>query len=92
MKSAERPDPSPTSIYHLSDLYDADRAAMDPAVAEIRRTQRVPHPLREVQYADGVWRDSTAGRIHAQGRRVERPFGATVYGLPDDLREEQRTI
>ena len=94
MKSAELPEQFPTrdtGIYRLSDLYDADRATAEPAVAEIRRKQRIPHPLREVQYADGVWRDSTAGRIHSQGRKVETVIGSVVHSRPEHLPELPET-
>lgn len=40
----------------LSDLYDADQRTTDPVVADLAATKTIPHPLNNVQYADGISR------------------------------------
>lgn len=40
----------------LSDLYDADRRATDPEVRRMATEKTIPHPLNNVQYADGISR------------------------------------
>ena len=54
----------------LSDLYDADKRTRDPLIARLAAESTIPHPLYEVRYADGVLRDTTAGRVRSQGRRA----------------------
>lgn len=54
--------------FQLSDLYDADRRTRDEVAARLASWMTIPHPLYEVRYADGVWRDTTAGRVLSQGR------------------------
>jgi hypothetical protein len=65
-------DVTPTSSVPLSDLYDGDKARRDPRVARLRWLMTIPHPLHEVQYADGFLPDTTAGQVLAHGRRVTR--------------------
>lgn len=50
----------------LSDLYDADRRTRDPQVRELAARQAIPHPLRSVQYADGI-KPCTHAKKHAAG-------------------------
>ena len=50
----------------LSDLYDADRRTRDPEVRELAARQTIPHPLRGVQYADGI-KPCTHAKRHAPG-------------------------
>ena len=38
----------------LSDLYDADRRTIDPAVRDLAAKMPIPHPLHNVAYADGM--------------------------------------
>lgn len=38
----------------LSDLYDADYRATHPEAARLAAEQTIPHPLNNVQYADGI--------------------------------------
>ena len=40
----------------LSDLYDADKRTRDPEVRRLAGTRTIPHPLNNVQYADGISR------------------------------------
>lgn len=40
--------------YRLSDFYDADLRAKDPAAMQFAAEQMIPHPLNNVQYADGI--------------------------------------
>jgi hypothetical protein len=54
----------------LSDMYDADKRRTDPVVARLASKLKIPHPLYEVRYGDGVLADTTAGRVRSQGRRV----------------------
>ena len=51
---------------NLSDLSDGDLAQRDKLVRRLRKNVSVPHPLHNVQYADGVMEDTTAGRIHSR--------------------------
>ena len=56
----------------LSDLFDGDLGLRDPKVARSREIVLIPHPLHEVQYADGYLPDTTAGRVLSAGRKVPR--------------------
>lgn len=38
----------------LSDLYDADYRATHPEAARLAAEKKIPHPLNNVQYADGI--------------------------------------
>lgn len=38
----------------LSDLYDADYRATHPEAARLAAEKTIPHPLNNVQYADGI--------------------------------------
>lgn len=49
--------------YQLSDLYDADQRVTDPRLARLAASTLIPHPLRSVQYADGV-NPCTHGKRH----------------------------
>jgi len=62
--------------YSLSDLYDADKRATDRRAAELAARLPIPHPLRNVQYADGISPCSHAKR-HARFEFCPPP-------LPDD--------
>lgn len=43
-------------LVRLSDLYDADRRATDPVVRRLAAAMTIPHPLNNVEYADGISR------------------------------------
>lgn len=47
----------------LSDLYDADRRTRDPKIRELAG-RPIPHPLNNVQYADGVSKCRHAKKHH----------------------------
>jgi hypothetical protein len=47
----------------LVDLYDADRRATDPQVHRLANDTLIPHPLRNVQYTDGM-RPCTHAKRH----------------------------
>lgn len=69
--------PAYALCYSLAALYDGDRRTKDPVAAEAAGRLRVPHPLSDVQYADG--RSSAhAGRHH----RLEAPRPWTSVSLP----------
>jgi len=38
----------------LSDLYDADKRRSDQTIRELAEKYTIPHPLNNVQYADGI--------------------------------------
>lgn len=38
----------------LSDLYNADQRTRDPEIRELTEKNLIPHPLNNVQYADGI--------------------------------------
>lgn len=40
----------------LADLYDADLRTRDPQIRKLAATSTIPHPLNNVQYADGISR------------------------------------
>ena len=40
----------------LSDFYDGDARRTNPAVRDLAAKIRIPHPLSNVQYADGIHR------------------------------------
>ncbi len=46
----------------LSDLYDADRRVKDAVVRRLTLLVNAPHPLHDVQYADGIDRCTHAKR------------------------------
>lgn len=54
------------SAVTLSDLYDADRRTRDPEVRELAGRKTIPHPLRGVQYADGI-KPCTHAKKHVDG-------------------------
>ena len=55
----------------LADLYDGDKFRTAEDVTALRATVRIPHPLTGVQYADGSYPDTTAGKVHTP----KPPFG-----------------
>lgn len=40
----------------LSELYDADKRTRDPQIRALAAKRPIPHPLNNVQYADGISR------------------------------------
>ena len=38
----------------LAELYDADKRTRDPRIRELAAKYTIPHPLNNVQYADGI--------------------------------------
>lgn len=40
----------------LSELYDADKRTRDPEIRALAAELSIPHPLNNVQYADGISR------------------------------------
>lgn len=38
----------------LADLYNADKRTRDPQIRELAAKNTIPHPLNNVQYADGI--------------------------------------
>ena len=53
---------SAASRYSFADLYDADKRTTDPRVESLAAALPIPHPLRNVQYADGISRCTHAKR------------------------------
>ncbi|MUU73404.1 hypothetical protein [Pseudarthrobacter sp. GA104] len=49
----------------LSDLYNADQRTRDPQIRELTKKNLIPHPLNNVQYADGISK-CRHGRKHDQ--------------------------
>lgn len=47
----------------LADLYDADKRMTNAEVRDTAASVRIPHPLRGVQYADGI-EPCTHGKRH----------------------------
>lgn len=47
----------------IVDLYDADRRTTDPEVRRLANDMPIPHPLRMVQYGDGI-RPCTHAKRH----------------------------
>jgi hypothetical protein len=39
----------------LSELYDGDKFTYREDCRQLRRTVRIPHPLKGVKYADGIY-------------------------------------
>lgn len=58
--------------YQLSDFYDADARATGLRLQRLAAKTLVPHPLREVQYGDGI-KHCTHARKHVNG--VNCPWG-----------------
>ena len=69
----------PRRTYVLSDLYDADLRTTDPVAARLAANKRIPHPLKGVQYADGIhppgWTTEKRPPAVAPSPRVWCPCG-----------------
>lgn len=52
----------------LADLYDADLRTRDEIVRTLAKRTPIPHPLEEVQYADGIKACTHARKHERLGR------------------------
>lgn len=73
------------STFALRYLYDADLRAADPVVQDLAAELTIPHPLKNVAYADGMLA-CTHAKWHT---RLERCSGDGMFvphipGLPFD--------
>lgn len=50
----------------LAELYDADKRTRDPQIRELAAKITIPHPLNNVQYADGI--------SHCRHEKRHQPF------------------
>jgi hypothetical protein len=69
----------------LRDLFDADKRIRDTEIRDLAIAVRIPHPLRGVQYGDGI-----GGRRHARKHTPEQtcpaPFELASAMAPTQMR------
>ena len=71
----------------LSDLYDADKRTRDAVVQRLASTSTIPHPLNNVQYADGISpcrhaKKHQSGQVCNQEVRAQVPPAPAVTPQP----------
>lgn len=57
----------------LANLYDADLRRTNPLIGQLAAGRLIPHPLRNVEYADGVFMPCTHAKKHARFERCAVP-------------------
>lgn len=65
----------------LADLYDADKRKRDPQIRELAAKNTIPHPLNNVQYADGISHCRHAKR-HQPFQLCQQTIRVDRSGLP----------
>lgn len=73
------------ATFTLSDLYDADLRTTEPVAQDVAAELRIPHPLKNVAYADGMLACTHAKR-HIQFERCsgDGMFVPHIPGMPFD--------